>query len=404
MSCSSKESSVTTSIQVLDCLQTEIVTLERVNYFDRQLLTADDMITERDYFLQKLRRHNRFLHGWGVVCGLGVTAAPTSALPWRVQIGTGYALGPYGDEIYVAQPVYLDLAKCGPGATTDPCEPGLLHPGKGGVGARVYVAIKYAECMARPVRAMPAGCGCDDDPCEYSRIRDSFQVQCLTKIPPASPPGPSLCDILRRKVVVPCPVCPEDPWVVLAVVTLPSSPSTNIVNSNIDNISVRRLVFSTAVLQDQLIRCCCGGSSSSSSSSSSSFSLPVADVSVDQSAVALQVPASLENVAGLTQVTVTVRNNGPAPADNVQLKVIVTAHADPRFFSIAGGAGATVTGNVITSSLGLMTPNSSLQRQYTITRTKRLLQAVPCISAAEVVSSTSDPNPANNNSSINFNA
>src|SRR6516165_1991752 len=111
------------NMTLTECLQPETVTVERVNYFPRQLLTADDMFADQEYFLLKLRRHNRFLHGWGTVCGLVVTAAPTSDLPWQVQIGAGYALGPYGDEIYVAEPVSLDLASCSAGPT-DPCEPG----------------------------------------------------------------------------------------------------------------------------------------------------------------------------------------------------------------------------------------------------------------------------------------
>src|SRR5262249_17368714 len=40
-------------------------------------------------------------------------------------------------------------------------------------------------------------------------------------------------------------------------VTLPASPFVDIAASNIDNFSVRRIVFSTAVLQQQLIECCC---------------------------------------------------------------------------------------------------------------------------------------------------
>src|SRR3954447_5911033 len=110
-------------IQIVDCLQPELIALEKVNYFPRQLLTVDDMVTERDYVLQKMRRHNRYLHGWGVVCGLIVKPAPTPAQPWLVQVGGGYALGPYGDEIYVVEPALLDLAKCGPKAMTDPCNP-----------------------------------------------------------------------------------------------------------------------------------------------------------------------------------------------------------------------------------------------------------------------------------------
>ncbi len=81
--------------------------LERVNYFPRQIMTVEDMVTEAEYFREKLRRHNRYLHGWGVVCGMDVTAAATDAAPATVLIGSGYALGPFGDEIYVADSLWI---------------------------------------------------------------------------------------------------------------------------------------------------------------------------------------------------------------------------------------------------------------------------------------------------------
>jgi hypothetical protein len=234
-------------VSVADCLTG--VKLQRVNYFDRQLLTADDMLTEREYFLQKLRRHNRFLHGWGVVCGLAVKSAATSDQPWRVEIDPGYALGPYGDEIFVGETSYLDLARCGPNVATDPPEPNRLTGGTGTTGSTVYVAIKYAECSAPPVLAL-SGCG-DEAPCEFSRICDSFEVSCLSGLPATPPSVPSLCEIMQRGVVMPCPPCPQDPWVVLAKVTPPAAATTKLEQKDIDE-KVRRIVFSTAVLQGQL--------------------------------------------------------------------------------------------------------------------------------------------------------
>src|SRR5260370_608402 len=54
--------------------------LERVNYFPRQIMTVDDMVAEADYFREKLRRHNRSIHGWGAVCERKKTAnIPASA-------------------------------------------------------------------------------------------------------------------------------------------------------------------------------------------------------------------------------------------------------------------------------------------------------------------------------------
>src|SRR5215813_8896206 len=151
-------------------------TRERVRYFSGQLITADDMRSKQEYFREKLRRHNRYLHGWGVVCGLDVTAAAGGRTPWCVCIGAGYALGPFGDEIYVGEPVFLELAQCAAGDHTNPCDPTLYHHSGSGIGGILYMAIRYAECFAKSVRAMPPGCGCEDTPCEFSRIRDSFEV------------------------------------------------------------------------------------------------------------------------------------------------------------------------------------------------------------------------------------
>ena len=248
------------NMQLLDCCHPTQDAPERVHYFPRQLLTADDMVTDQEYFRDKLRRHNRFLHGWGTVCGLEVVAAPKGDKPWQVSITSGYALGPWGDEIYVGEPVHMDLARCGPGAVTDPCEPDLLHTSGSALGHTLFLAIKYAECLAQPVRAMPAGCACEEEACEYSRIRDSFQIECLAELPPSHQPKlPDLllCDLISGKRLPQCLPCPADPWVVLAQVTLPASPTTPIANTHIDNITVRRQVYSTALLQEQLIACCC---------------------------------------------------------------------------------------------------------------------------------------------------
>lgn len=247
-----------------DCTQLDSTLLERVNYFPRQLLTADDMIADQQYFIAKMRRHNRYLHGWGVVCGLLVTVAPTAQSPWQVEISPGYALGPYGDEIYMPNPVKLDLAQCGPGAATDPCDPGsLLTTGIAKTGAVIYIAVRYEECFSRPVKVLPGGCGCSDSGCEPSRISDSYEIECLSDLPPSAqvpPQGPSMCDIISGRALAQCPACPTDPWVILAQVVLPGTLGAVLAQSAIDNAAFRRKIFSTAAIQEQVQLCCCAGS------------------------------------------------------------------------------------------------------------------------------------------------
>ncbi len=82
-------------------------TLLRPRYFDRQQLRADDLNLGQSYLRERLRRHNRHLHGWGVVCGLQVTLNPDD--PYRAQIQPGYAVTPLGDEVEVAAPVTFDM-------------------------------------------------------------------------------------------------------------------------------------------------------------------------------------------------------------------------------------------------------------------------------------------------------
>jgi hypothetical protein len=76
---------------------------ELPRYYPRQLITPDDLTLEQNYFRDRMRRHNRLLHGWGVVCGALVCPVPNPKvtgpsdqfLPWQVKVQQGYILGPY---------------------------------------------------------------------------------------------------------------------------------------------------------------------------------------------------------------------------------------------------------------------------------------------------------------------
>lgn len=233
-------------------------TTERVRYFARQLMTADDMRAEQEYFLEKLRRHNRFLHGWGVVCGLEVAPAPEEGRGTRVRVGCGYALGPQGDEIHVGRPAFLDLATCGARPDPeDPCAPETPSPRAATPDSHpdVLVAIRYVECSTRPVRVMPAGCGCDESACEFSRTRDAFELRCWPVPADWKPPvrSDASCDDIIKAMLT-CPPCPSDPWVVLARVAFGGSQPSSI--KSIDNF-VRRWIMSTTALQGV----CCGHAS-----------------------------------------------------------------------------------------------------------------------------------------------
>ncbi|MCA9617816.1 MAG: hypothetical protein KC731_02275 [Myxococcales bacterium] len=249
--------------------------IERVRYYPRQLINAADMTAEQEYFRQKLRRHNRYEHGWGVTCGLSVKPhnAVDGAPPWQVVVCPGYALGPQGDEILVPEAVAIDLAT---GAQTplDPCADVWPCPPTGRMPSRrnpnVYLAIRYAECDTRPERVHPAGCGCNEAGCEYSRIRDAFELGILWELPKShvdaakwdsawtttvlawkndQTPDAAGVPVLRSPLPVPpCPECPSDPWVVLACIRLPDNPTAPITDAAISYVG-RRVLYSVHALR-----------------------------------------------------------------------------------------------------------------------------------------------------------
>jgi hypothetical protein len=201
--------------------------LERTRFYSRQIVTPADLTQDQLYFKDKLRRHNRLLHGWGLVCGLVVErcarADDEGDDPCKVRVTSGYALDPYGNEIVVATRELLDLCKedmlgmvaCLP--TDDPwCRP--VETSRSGT---FYLAIRYRERAVKPVHA-PTGCSCKNAACENSRYRDEYEFALLPELPEQyeTPCGEltSPCDGVDE-----CPPCPETGWVLLATVTMKGS-------------------------------------------------------------------------------------------------------------------------------------------------------------------------------------
>src|SRR3954452_15044686 len=214
--------------------------LQRMRYFPRQLVGPEDLTQDQRYLREKQRRHNRMLHGWGVVCGVRVHAAADEdgePLPYTVCVDPGYVLGPCGDEILVEHTVSFDVRRatddvsgeCPPPA--DPwCAPVRVDRDP---DRPIYLAIRYDECLTRPVQA-ESGCGCGGEAdCEYSRIHDGYVLGILDEVPRGTCPPHTLphrvgtappdvaamaleCTAEMRLFGRPCPPCPTSPWVVLS--------------------------------------------------------------------------------------------------------------------------------------------------------------------------------------------
>jgi hypothetical protein len=139
-----------------------------------QVLSAADLSSLQAYIKGKNRLHNRYLHGWGVVCGLEVVCDDCEG---SVTIRSGYAIDPCGEDIVVAQDTRFDLVKAirecrdSKKSKTGDCDPWAPPPDPGCKDVETHwcVSLKYKEVEASYVRALatsmpgPAqscGCGC----------------------------------------------------------------------------------------------------------------------------------------------------------------------------------------------------------------------------------------------------
>lgn len=125
--------------------------LQRVRYFTGQLLTAEDFQAEQDYLLQKQRRHNRMLHGAGIVDGLSVSADGSSA----ITISPGMALDCQGNEIVAGSPVQLALQG----------------------GSQWYITARYVERLSDPVPISGNSTDLSAASVEYRRVEEGSEIE-----------------------------------------------------------------------------------------------------------------------------------------------------------------------------------------------------------------------------------
>lgn len=127
-----------------------LATYERPLFAAGQTLTAADLTALQSYVAGKNRLHNRYLHGWGVVCGLEVVCDDCEG---AVTITPGYAIDPCGSDIVVGQPTRYDVVAAIRDCTmqgrpkTGDCDPWLPPPDPGCKDAIGYwcVALRYRE-------------------------------------------------------------------------------------------------------------------------------------------------------------------------------------------------------------------------------------------------------------------
>lgn len=153
------------------------------NYHFGMLLGVEDFRAEQGFHVGRLRRHQRLLHGSGVVAGFPVTFDAASG---ELRVGPGHALDALGRDLMLEQSRCVSLplwwAKHRDEEGFDDIEPGTTL-------FSLDIVACYSACLDRPVPAIAEPCAGDSADIAHSRICETVVLKLVR--PTASPAAPA---------------------------------------------------------------------------------------------------------------------------------------------------------------------------------------------------------------------
>ena len=131
--------------------------MQRPRYFDGQLLTQAELTCDQAYVMAKNRLHNRYLHGWGVVCGLRVLVLQRHLGQRRGGLRARSVRqrhrAPAGQTVPLLQMIQACRNQSSPSSQCNPFLDTTLEDCTG-ADQTWCLTIAYAEQDARPVAAL----------------------------------------------------------------------------------------------------------------------------------------------------------------------------------------------------------------------------------------------------------
>jgi hypothetical protein len=140
------------------------------NYHFGMLLGVDDFRADQGFHLGHHRRHQRALHGYGVVYGYGVSF---DAKGGQLRVEPGFALDAQGRDLFLGAAQCLSLAAWWDKHHGDDFFAGG-NPDDATFDADVLLC--YRTCLSRPVPAIADPCAGTSADIAYSRICESVQL------------------------------------------------------------------------------------------------------------------------------------------------------------------------------------------------------------------------------------
>ncbi len=150
-------------------------------YHFGMLLGVDDFETEQAYHRGKMRLHNAWLHGEGVVWGFRVDApalAEGGALRGELRVAPGLALDGAGRELGLEGPACVSVPAWFEAHRDDPDFRDFFEVAEDGtVRFGGYVSACFRACLARQVPAISEPCAGATGDTAYSRARETVELR-----------------------------------------------------------------------------------------------------------------------------------------------------------------------------------------------------------------------------------
>jgi hypothetical protein len=223
-------------------------TFVRNRYFYGKLLDVLHFELEQDYFNGKRWLLNRLVTGYGVICGLNVTAAKDNSSVW---VAPGVAIDKWGRELIV--PKNYQVALPAPTPPANPSDPDCPCDAE-----YVHICLCYHECESDPAPALGGDCD-QNSMCSPGSIRERYELIVRPGRVPDVTTNCSVPDLISGTTVnyaaladyvsAACPERPDDSCIPLANVELVQPPATALTI----NIAIRPVVYTNDLLHDLMV-------------------------------------------------------------------------------------------------------------------------------------------------------
>jgi hypothetical protein len=239
----------------------------RNRYFFGKLMDVHHFELETAYFRGMRHLLNRFVSGYGVVCGLDVQPGPDSR---HIVVTSGLAIDKWGREIIVPEktgPIEIPPHLLPDPVTDEPPE----KPPERSQRKRdreedndpvIRVLLCYHECESDPTPVMGGDCDTVEE-CAAGSIRERFRivfkegpappVRLHCRIPDLFYGGKLDYDALAKHVSEGCPALPADPCIPLANIRLSRHDPGHDCDPERIDITVRPLVYSNDLLLEIIL-------------------------------------------------------------------------------------------------------------------------------------------------------